>query len=76
MEDNLRSFWCLKCCPRCGGALFRECDIYGCDVECLQCGHVMPREKLEELLGRDRAAALLELSKPRPGTGTPGEAGE
>ena len=63
MADDLRSFLCLKCCPRCGGALFRECDIYGCDVECLQCGYIMTRAKLEELIGPEKAAAVLELGK-------------
>ena len=30
-------FW-LKGCPRCGGDLYRDEDIYGEHVTCLQCG--------------------------------------
>jgi len=28
----------LKCCPRCGGDLYLERDVYGAYVACLQCG--------------------------------------
>ncbi|MBI2954632.1 MAG: hypothetical protein HYY30_09985 [Chloroflexi bacterium] len=65
MQDDVRNLMCLKCCPKCGGALFRECDIYGCDVECLQCGYVMPRERLEEMLGKERTQTLLDLGKKK-----------
>ena len=65
MDEDLRQFVCVRCCPKCGGALFRECDIYGCDVECLQCGYVMPRTQLEQLVGKEAAAQLLRLSKRR-----------
>jgi|GEM_PF-6003169 len=65
MSDNLRSFVCFHCCPKCGGALFRECDIFGCDVECMQCGYVMPRAKLEALLGPEKTARLLALPRAR-----------
>jgi DNA-directed RNA polymerase subunit M/transcription elongation factor TFIIS len=56
---------CLKCCPKCGGAMFRECDIYGCDVECLQCGYVMRKEALEALIGKERTEQLLHLGVKR-----------
>ncbi len=65
MTDNVRNLMCLKCCPKCGGALFRECDIYGCDVECLQCGYVMRKEALEALVGREQAEKLLRLGLKR-----------
>ena len=66
-DDDVRSFLCLKCCPKCGGALLRECDIQGCDVECLQCGYVMTREKLEAMVGREKAEEILKLGrKPAP----------
>lgn len=65
MTDSVRNLMCLKCCPKCGGALFRECDIYGCDVECLQCGYVMRKEALEAMVGRDRAEKLLQLGMKR-----------
>jgi DNA-directed RNA polymerase subunit M/transcription elongation factor TFIIS len=65
MEDSLRSLMCLKCCPKCGGAMFRECDIYGCDIECLQCGYVMRKEALEALVGPERAEKLLQLGMKR-----------
>lgn len=63
MGDGLRSLVCVRCCPKCGGALFRECDIFGCDVECLQCGYVMPRAELEKAVGIEKAAQLLGLTK-------------
>ena len=31
-------FW-LKACPRCHGDLYREEDIFGIYLACLQCGH-------------------------------------
>ncbi len=31
-------FW-LKACPRCHGDLYREKDVFGSYVSCLQCGH-------------------------------------
>lgn len=65
MTGSMRDLMCLKCCPKCGGALFRECDIYGCDVECLQCGYVMRKEALEAMVGRERAAELLQLGLKR-----------
>jgi hypothetical protein len=43
-------FW-LKGCPRCGGDLYRDRDIYGQFVACLQCGrHLNGNE--EAALGR------------------------
>ena len=27
-----------KACPRCGGDISLECDIYGVYIECIQCG--------------------------------------
>jgi len=63
MSDDIRGLFCLKCCPKCGGAMFRECDLQGCDVECLQCGYIMPRARLEALIGPERAAMILDLTR-------------
>lgn len=65
MSDDIRSLLCLKCCPKCGGAMFRECDVQGCEVECLQCGYIMPKEKLETLVGPENAARILNLGRKR-----------
>ena len=29
----------FKSCPRCHGDLYRDSDIYGTYIACLQCGH-------------------------------------
>ncbi|MBI4320184.1 MAG: hypothetical protein HY675_16970 [Chloroflexi bacterium] len=71
MTDSIRNLMCLNCCPKCGGALFRECDIFGCDVECLQCGYVMPRERLEEMIGKEQTSLLLDFGKRKPKTEEP-----
>lgn len=31
----------LKSCPRCGGDLFIDRDIYGHYISCLQCGYML-----------------------------------
>jgi hypothetical protein len=37
----------FKLCPRCGGDLFRQSDIYGSYIGCLQCGYVLrPEDEL------------------------------
>ena len=65
MTDNVRNLMCLKCCPKCGGALFRECDIHGCEVECLQCGYVMRKEMLEAMIGKEETEKMLKLTRKR-----------
>ena len=39
-------FW-LKACPRCHGDLYREKDVFGSYVSCLQCAHEL--SLIEEL---------------------------
>ena len=43
-------FW-FKSCPRCHGDLYRDSDIYGTYIACLQCGHYFTQveEKKVEL---------------------------
>ena len=44
--EELRVFW-LRCCPRCGGDLHKNRDLYDRYVACLQCGHYLtPVEEL------------------------------
>ena len=46
----------LRCCPRCGGAIYRDCDG---DYSCLQCGEnifVIPAH----------ARPVLDLPAPLP----------
>ncbi len=45
----------LKACPRCLGDLFRESDIYGQSVSCLQCGCILNEQQVRG----------LPLSRPR-----------
>jgi hypothetical protein len=35
-----------KACPRCGGDISVECDIYGVYIQCIQCGAHLSREDL------------------------------
>ncbi len=42
-------FW-LKACPRCRGDLFRQVDLYGLYIACLQCGYVLRPEEESRLL--------------------------
>ena len=39
-------FW-LKLCPRCNGDLYRDEDVFGSYLACLQCGHEL--SMIEEL---------------------------
>ena len=32
--------WKLRSCPRCGGDMFTDKDLYGLFEQCLQCGYV------------------------------------
>lgn len=48
-------FW-LKCCPRCGGDLYLNKDIWGRYLACVQCGHH---------LGEAEDVALKHSSGPR-----------
>ena len=45
-------FW-LKRCPKCGGDLMDESDVYGTFIGCLQCGHMLTAT--EERTLRDEA---------------------
>ena len=31
----------LKACPRCGGDMYRERDLYGSYASCLNCGYLL-----------------------------------
>jgi hypothetical protein len=46
----------LKRCPKCGGDLFLERDIYGNNLRCLQCGKALNREEVMALAARRTAA--------------------
>jgi len=40
--------WDLKKCPRCGGNMFVDRDIYGWYEKCLQCGYCCELRGLDE----------------------------
>jgi DNA-directed RNA polymerase subunit M/transcription elongation factor TFIIS len=54
----------LKSCPRCRGDLYSEKDLYGINLKCLQCGHVLT-EAQKQLL------RLQAESVSRSGAGAP-----
>ena len=41
--------WDLKKCPRCGGNMFVDRDIYGWYEKCLQCGYCYELRSLDEV---------------------------
>ena len=40
----------LKACPRCAGDLYKNRDLYGNYVECLQCGYMKDLPEASALL--------------------------
>ena len=40
--------WRLRSCPRCGGDMFIDKDLYGWYEKCLQCGHCCELRGLDE----------------------------
>ncbi len=40
--------WKSKSCPRCGGDLFLDRDIYSWYEECVQCGYVHDLKNIDE----------------------------
>ena len=52
-------YW-FKECPRCGGDLHEESDIYGRYVSCVQCGYIV--NQAEEV----RLLATGNLRQPLP----------
>jgi hypothetical protein len=40
--------WKVKNCPRCGGDMFIDRDIYGWYEKCLQCGYCCELRDLDE----------------------------
>ncbi len=44
-------YW-LKQCPRCGGDLREEPDVYREYIHCLQCGYTLTRDEAMQLIVR------------------------
>jgi ribosomal protein S27AE len=40
--------WKLRSCPRCGGDLFLDRDIYSWYEQCVQCGYVRDLKSIDE----------------------------
>jgi hypothetical protein len=59
------ALWELKKCPRCGGDMFIDRDIYGWYEKCLQCSYCY------ELRGLDEFGQNPARKDKRP-VGTPG----
>ena len=60
-------FW-LKACPRCQGDLYREEDLFGSYVACIQCGHEL--SIMEELFLDDPTSKVsVEVVEPILGRG-------
>jgi hypothetical protein len=43
------AMWELKKCPRCGGDMFIDRDIYGWYEKCLQCSYCCELRSLDEI---------------------------
>jgi hypothetical protein len=43
------AMWKLKKCPRCGGDMFIDRDIYGWYEKCLQCSYCCELRSLDEI---------------------------
>lgn len=50
-----------KACPRCGGDLSLECDIYGVYIECIQCGATWNRKDVTLPKIQDAVKAVKAL---------------
>jgi hypothetical protein len=51
-QEEMRSMFWLKCCPKCNkGDLFEGKDLYGRYVSCLQCGYYLT--EAEEVVLRE-----------------------
>jgi len=61
--------WELKKCPRCGGDMFTDRDIYGWYEKCLQCGHCCELRSLGEiqqsLVRKDKSLVGTSGHEPR-----------
>ena len=58
-------FW-FKSCPKCHGDLYRDSDIYGTFITCMQCGYYLTQaEEVQEPMFQDslgqRHLVLVEL---------------
>ena len=53
-----------KACPRCGGDISVECDIYGVYIQCIQCGANLSRKDLMNLTPQ-KAEKYLKLVRAR-----------
>lgn len=58
----------LKGCPRCGGDLFLERDLYGAYYCCLQCGYILEPESQKGYLGEFMTVAPAD-ALPGPSIG-------
>ena len=48
----------LKACPKCNGDLFKDSDVYGLYIACMQCGHYLTNAEETQL---DRFGLSLAL---------------
>ena len=48
----------LRACPKCGGDLFMDRDMYGGYVKCLQCGLMRHTEEEQRPAARKRESVL------------------
>lgn len=53
----------LKACPRCEGDLVLEEDMFGSFVSCLQCGHILDKETMNELMTPKLIRSMPEVEK-------------
>jgi hypothetical protein len=60
--------WKLKSCPRCGGDMFINSDLYGWYEKCLQCSY---QHDLKDLVEFKKQAARGEMEPARVGKSRP-----
>ncbi len=62
------TMWKLRSCPKCGGDMFIDKDIYGWYEKCLQCSH---QHDLNDLAEFEKQEARGKMEPVRAGESTP-----
>ena len=62
-DEEVRQMFWFKSCPKCHGDLYRDSDVYGSYVACVQCSHYLTGAE-EARLGS--SGAQLEHADPVP----------
>lgn len=55
----------FKACPRCGGDVYPEKDLFDTNYKCLQCGHVLNQTESQTVDQLIASRAATSASKPK-----------